>query len=169
MLISCCCPSFRGAKSGKCWWVCEGKKSSTGLEPAISRFVGGCLIHWATKTSTRLQPPTLHHMHTQPPRTHQTHHSHPHTFTHARKCTPHTTHQTNAANIHHIFTSPNTLMLYLLAPFYSHTHKHTLTHSHIHTQAHAHTPSSSRQDSSLGVVLTNSLFPPVLVATLENW
>ncbi len=26
------------------------KKSSTGLEPAISRFVGGCLIHWATRT-----------------------------------------------------------------------------------------------------------------------
>ena len=26
------------------------RQSPTGLEPAISRFVGGCLIHWATGT-----------------------------------------------------------------------------------------------------------------------
>ena len=28
----------------------EKRKSTTGLEPAISRFVGGRLIHWATRT-----------------------------------------------------------------------------------------------------------------------
>ena len=28
----------------------KDSQSPTGLEPAISRFVGGCLIHWATGT-----------------------------------------------------------------------------------------------------------------------
>ena len=36
------------------------RKSSTGLEPAISRFVGGCLIHWATRTHLHSWSP--HHL-----------------------------------------------------------------------------------------------------------
>ena len=41
------------------------RQSPTGLEPAISRFVGGCLIHWATGTlliacSTLASHPQLH-------------------------------------------------------------------------------------------------------------
>ena len=37
----------------------EKRKSTTGLEPAISRFVGGRLIHWATRTVFFL--PCTHH------------------------------------------------------------------------------------------------------------
>ena len=33
------------------------RESSTGLEPAISRFVGGCLIHWATRTARCIADP----------------------------------------------------------------------------------------------------------------
>src|SRR3990167_3486801 len=42
---------------GECRKQHQKKKSSTGLEPAISRFVGGCLIHWATKTPQGHQHP----------------------------------------------------------------------------------------------------------------
>ena len=36
--------------------VVDKTKSPTGLEPAISRFVGGCLIHWATGTLLNAYP-----------------------------------------------------------------------------------------------------------------
>ena len=47
------------------WCGAKKEESSTGLEPAISRFVGGCLIHWATKTSTTSTSPTPNHTLTQ--------------------------------------------------------------------------------------------------------
>ena len=66
------------------------EKSSTGLEPAISRFVGGCLIHWATKTPLHITLP-IHNqkrhcaVKTQPTCFafhHTNHHTHCHGFSH---------------------------------------------------------------------------------------
>lgn len=50
-----CCVKGNVGSAACAWtrWGCvcvRQEKSSTGLEPAISRFVGGCLIHWATRT-----------------------------------------------------------------------------------------------------------------------
>ena len=46
------------------------RESSTGLEPAISRFVGGCLIHWATRTARCIKNHTTTHPRYHSPATH---------------------------------------------------------------------------------------------------
>ena len=74
----------------------QKKKSSTGLEPAISRFVGGCLIHWATKTPQGHQHPQhtksqSHDKHTKHQKQHTTQNTHttqplPHNTTQSTPC-----------------------------------------------------------------------------------
>jgi hypothetical protein len=65
----------------------QKRKSSTGLEPAISRFVGGCLIHWATKTPYHITHNTTYtyNTHNNQQSTTNTYHitrSHKHTHQH---------------------------------------------------------------------------------------
>src|SRR3990167_2256142 len=74
---------------GECRKQHQKKKSSTGLEPAISRFVGGCLIHWATKTPQGHQHPQHtksqsddKHTNYKRQTTHNTHANYPTTHTH---------------------------------------------------------------------------------------
>lgn len=77
------------------------RESSTGLEPAISRFVGGCLIHWATRTShTTHTTHTYTRKHINTPITHtQYKHKRKHTQTQTQTHT--NTNNTQRTNTHY--------------------------------------------------------------------
>ena len=121
------------------------RESSTGLEPAISRFVGGCLIHWATRTTRTLTSHIQQHNTTQHTTT-TTHTTHTHTtHTHA-----HTT-NTNQRRQPPKVRTPETNMQNQntpLAVFNPHTHQHcrpcTGPPSNTNTQTHAHKHTNSQ-------------------------